>query len=114
MIKKFGLIVSVVALAACQPETQEESGLPNYSADGGDLARVQCTIDGGRWAKGGADGGFLCLRVPKDGGKTCEKSTDCSTNICLARSRTCAPVAPLFGCNDIIGRDGRVATMCLE
>ncbi|MGC8201894.1 hypothetical protein ACP2AV_04220 [Aliiroseovarius sp. PTFE2010] len=114
MLKRLGAIFAIGALAACQPEAPTPSGLSNYAIDGGDLARVQCTMDGGRWAKGGADGGYLCLRVPKDAGQSCKKSTDCSTNICLARSRSCAPVAPLFGCNEILTRTGRVATMCLE
>ena len=32
----------------------------------------------------------------------------------LARSGTCAPITPMFGCNDILQDDGREVTLCLD
>jgi hypothetical protein len=77
-----------------------------------DQAHAECIRKGGDYisAKGGS---FVCLLVPKDAGKSCRRADDCQS-ACLARSRTCAPVAPLLGCNDILTGSGIAVTQCID
>ena len=49
----------------------------------------------------------------RDGGKSCKRERDCE-GLCLARSRTCAPIQPLFGCNDILQDNGVMVTLCID
>ncbi len=72
-----------------------------------------CVQDGGRWGKAGDTGAMACFQSMKDAGKTCNKESDCSSQ-CLARSRSCAPFWPMFGCTDIIQNDGAVVQLCLN
>jgi hypothetical protein len=72
-----------------------------------------CVQDGGRWGKAGDTGAMACFQPMKDSGKTCSKESDCSSQ-CLARSRSCAPFWPMFGCTDIIQNDGAVVQLCLN
>jgi hypothetical protein len=76
-------------------------------------AALACQKQGGRYVKTGSGSLRACVRVTNDGGKTCRRETDCQ-GACLARSGTCAPVTPLFGCNDILQADGRRVTLCLD
>ena len=46
-----------------------------------------------------------CITPTRDAGKSCRKAGDCE-GLCLARSRTCAPIEPLFGCNAVLQEDG--------
>ena len=39
--------------------------------------------------------------------------TDCD-GMCLARSRTCSPIKPLFGCQDVLADNGTVGTVCVD
>jgi hypothetical protein len=65
------------------------------------------------WRRVGNTIAFACLRPSRDAGKSCAKESDC-TSQCLARSRSCAPFWPIFGCSDVIQNDGRVVQLCLE
>ncbi len=76
-------------------------------------AALACQKRGGRYIKTGSGDLRACVKVTGDGGKACKRETDC-TGSCLARSGTCAPVAPLFGCNEILQADGRRVTLCLD
>lgn len=71
-----------------------------------------CSDKGGLWGAVGA-GGSACMTPTKDGGKQCRKESDCD-GYCLARSGTCAPYTPMFGCNDIVQDNGVVVTLCLD
>ncbi len=77
-----------------------------------DQAHAECIRKGGDYisTKGGS---FVCLLVPKDAGKSCQRADDCQS-ACLARSRTCAPVAPLLGCNEILTGSGIAVTQCID
>ena len=48
-----------------------------------------------------------------DGGKRCNRESQCD-GVCLARSRTCSPFKPLFGCNEILQDNGARVTLCVE
>ena len=74
---------------------------------------LACIRKGGRWTKVGEGEARACVKVTRDGGKRCDADRDCQ-GVCLARSQTCAPATPLFGCNDVLQDDGRRMTLCLE
>ncbi len=77
-----------------------------------DQAHAGCIRKGGDYisTKGGS---FVCLMVPKDAGKSCQRADDCQS-ACLARSRSCAPVEPLLGCNEILTGSGIAVTQCID
>ncbi|MGQ0565535.1 MAG: hypothetical protein ACT4OK_10745 [Gemmobacter sp.] len=76
-------------------------------------AALACQRRGGRYIKTGSGDLRACVKETGDGGKQCRRETDC-VGSCLARSGTCAPVTPLFGCNEIFQADGRRVTLCLD
>jgi hypothetical protein len=73
---------------------------------------LACTDKGGLWGAVGK-GGAACLMPTRDSGKQCRKESDCE-GYCLARSGTCAPYSPMFGCNDIVQDNGVVVTLCID
>lgn len=75
--------------------------------------QVSCEKQGGRWGNAGNSTSKTCIKRTRDGGKQCRKESDCDS-LCLARSGTCAPVKPLFGCNEILQDDGRRVTLCVN
>ncbi|MBL4927753.1 hypothetical protein [Fuscibacter oryzae] len=72
-----------------------------------------CRKKGGQWAKVGKGAGQTCVQRTRDAGKECKKASQCE-GLCLARSGTCAPIAPLFGCNEILQNDGSRVTLCID
>jgi len=77
-------------------------------------AQLACEEDGGIWART-AEGAitFACVQTTRDGGKRCDAKSDCDGE-CLARSRSCSPVKPLFGCNAVLMDNGAEVTLCLN
>ena len=75
--------------------------------------QLQCERKGGTWARAGKSAARTCVKQTRDGGKQCSKGSQCE-GLCLARSGTCAPLAPLFGCNEIFQDDGRRVTLCID
>ena len=76
-------------------------------------SQIACEEDGGSWARAGSGGGMACVRPTRDGGKQCRSKTDCEGE-CLARSRTCAPIQPLFGCNAVLMDNGAEVNLCID
>ena len=74
---------------------------------------ASCIAEGGRWGKAGTSSAMACFRPANDAGKTCTAQSDCTTQ-CLARSGSCAPFWPIFGCTEVIQNDGSVVQLCLE
>jgi hypothetical protein len=72
-----------------------------------------CQKSGGTWANAGGKALRSCVHVTKDAGKQCRKSSQCD-GLCLARSGSCAPIKPLFGCNEIYQDDGARVTLCID
>ena len=75
--------------------------------------QLACEKKGSKWFKIGDGEKFGCVRETKDSGKRCEKESQCD-GVCLARSGTCSPFKPLYGCNEILQDDGARVTLCLD
>lgn len=75
--------------------------------------QLACEKKGGKWARVGKGDKRACVRQTKDGGKRCERESQCD-GVCLARSGTCSPFKPLYGCNEILQDNGARVTLCLE
>ena len=75
--------------------------------------QVLCEKRGGNWSNAGKSNSKTCIQRTRDAGKQCRKKGDCSS-ACLARSGSCAPFKPLFGCNEILQKDGSRVTLCIE
>lgn len=104
------LLVAALALAACREEAPKaEPLLPDLLQQ----ATQDCTRTGGRMVKAGIAGAMTCIRETRDSGKQCRKAGDCEGD-CLARSGTCAPVVPLFGCHEILMDQGQKAVLCRD
>lgn len=76
-------------------------------------AQLACEKRKGVWTQTASGNAAFCQTPTRDGGKFCRKSTDCE-GYCLARSQSCAPVTPMFGCQEILNEDGRVLTQCIN
>lgn len=72
-----------------------------------------CQRLGGVWIKAGGSGMMTCQRQTGEGMKSCRRAGDCAGD-CLARSGTCSPVSPLFGCNEVLDDLGRRTTQCVN
>ncbi len=98
--------------AADKEAAQTDDG-PPHAADPQSPEEIRCLKSGGLWATAGDTGAKACVLRTRDGGKACSKQTQCE-GLCLARSRSCAPITPMFGCNEILQADGREVTLCLD
>ena len=96
------------AAPAVPEATEEVAPAPPASPE-----EARCLKTGGTWASAGQSGAKACVTLTRDGGKTCTRQSQCE-GYCLARSGTCAPITPMFGCNDILQDDGREVTLCLD
>jgi len=76
-------------------------------------SQIACEKQKGTWSRAGASGTMTCIKHLRDSGKQCTRDRDCEGS-CLARSRTCAPFSPMFGCNEVLQDDGRRVTLCLD
>ncbi len=107
------LLVSI--LAACQPE-DKAAGPPDLSGfdpERFEREKAACERRGGWVARGGLAGTHVCFEKTRDAGKACREADDCE-GLCLARSRSCAPIRPLFGCHEILAENGMPVTLCID
>ena len=108
------LLILACTLAACFPTRQSDG--PAAGDFGADMAAQQeaaCISSGGRWGQGGKAGTLVCYRPTPDANRSCTASSQCD-GMCLARSGTCTPVKPLFGCHDILIGLGTESTICID
>ena len=98
----------VKAASASEPPAPKLAAAPPKSA-----SQLACEKAKGVWTLAGSGSAAFCQKPTRDGGKQCRASTDCE-GYCLARSRTCAPITPMFGCQDILNEDGRMLTQCID
>lgn len=105
-----------------KPEAKPEAGAPPAkeppaeepaSSEPKSAMQLACEKSRGTWRDTMGRGVKSCVFTTRDGGKSCRKESDCD-GACLARSGTCAPIKPLFGCNDILQADGRQVTLCID
>ena len=105
--------------AALEPIAATEGDAAPLRADGvapvplKSKDQITCEKRRGTWTNAGKSNIKTCIQRTRDAGKQCRKQGDCSS-ACLARSGTCAPVKPLFGCNEILQKDGSRATLCID
>lgn len=102
-----------VLLAGCQedgPNTPDsQSVFPDLLAE----QRESCERRGGRWGLALGKTVYVCYRDTRDANKSCTRETDCE-GLCLARSRTCSPIEPFFGCHEVLNSRGLRQTRCVE
>ena len=103
-----------LVLAACQHEVEP----PDFGLAGFDPHMIEnqteaCVQRGGRFGQGATEGTFVCYENTADANKQCTASSDCD-GLCLARSGTCSPITPFFGCHEVLGRLGARSTLCIE
>lgn len=107
------VLVATVLLSGCQEDSAEAdaaaAGIPSALAP----QRAACEDDGGRWGKVPGRDSFTCFRITSDANKPCSSERDCE-GVCLARSRTCAPQIPFFGCHEVLSSSGVRQTLCTE
>jgi hypothetical protein len=108
-VKLVAALALIAALHACDRPPPAEGPVPQDYTE----QQRRCEAQGGRWGQGGKDGFYVCYRRTRDGGQSCSRGTDCQ-GLCLSRSRTCAPVTPLFGCQDILQDNGDRGRICVD
>jgi hypothetical protein len=103
------LLLALLALTACRqaPPPLEPVGAARVEAE-----RALCARRGGA-LQSSPRGTLACVRMLPDAGRQCRTSSDCA-GACLARSGTCAPMTPLFGCHAVLTPTGARVTECLE
>ena len=75
--------------------------------------QLACEKKKGHWSRVGKGEGRACVYQTRDSGKRCERESQCDS-VCLARSGTCAPFKPMYGCNEILQDNGVRVTLCLD
>jgi len=75
--------------------------------------QLACEKKKGRWSGIGKGNARACVFQTRDGGKRCDRESQCE-GVCLARSGTCSPLKPLYGCNEILQDNGARVTLCLD
>ncbi|MFN3644793.1 MAG: hypothetical protein ACK4TB_17940 [Gemmobacter sp.] len=105
------LLLLALALAACR-EAARDPPLEPVGAARIEAERAGCTRLGGTLQET-PSGRLACVRSLPDAGKQCRAAGDCA-GACLARSGTCAPFTPLFGCHEVLTPGGARITECLD
>lgn len=100
-------------LAACEENGAEEVESTSIFPDILSEQRQQCSKDGGRWGPLPGRQSFTCFQELSDANKSCSRATDCQ-GMCLARSRTCTPFKPFFGCHEVFSSGGARQTRCIN
>ena len=100
-------------LVACEDEASETPASESIFPDVMSEQRAACEADGGRWRPAANKTIFVCYRNQPDANRTCRRETDC-LGFCLARSRTCSPIEPFFGCHQVLSSGGLPQTVCVE
>jgi hypothetical protein len=101
----------ILAAAGCKPGGGDR--LEPVGEARVDIEHKACLKAGGDYLRLGTGNIFYCQTIPGDAGKSCARASDCES-ACLARSRTCAPVKPLLGCEDVLLEGGTTARQCIE
>ena len=100
-------------LVACDEDSPDASEPESIFPTNVNAERETCERSGGRWGEVANGIAFVCYRTQPDANQTCETSRDCA-GMCLARSRSCSPIKPFYGCHEVISDSGLLQTVCLE
>ncbi len=107
------VVLCSLLLLGCQENgfgvSESETDIPDLFAS----EKLACERKGGNWALTPGRVAFTCYEQTRDANKFCATQRDCE-GLCLARSRTCSPVKPMFGCHEILNADGVRQTLCVE
>ena len=106
-------MVVLVVVVACDEDDPDRVENQSIFPDITKTERDACERGGGSWGKAANGLTFVCYRALPDANQSCRTSSDCA-GICLARSRTCSPVKPFYGCHEVISQAGVTQTVCLE
>ncbi|MBK8439386.1 MAG: hypothetical protein IPL38_07720 [Rhodobacter sp.] len=109
-MKRMILVLATLALASCVEEG------PGGGPQGKQLTeaeRADCLMRGGTTGYGGLFPDELCFTPMKDAGQSCTKAGDCEGQ-CLADTKTCSKVSPIFGCYDYLDETGQVVGICVD
>lgn len=101
------------AAATPAPKAELDEPPAEVQAEPKSEQQLACERKRGTWAKVGRGELRACVYPTRDGGKSCRRESDCQDQ-CLARSGTCAPITPLFGCNEVFQENGARVTLCIE
>lgn len=109
---RLGLVLcAAMFLASCQEDGPLSPTNGQPTPDLFALQRMACEDDGGRWGPAAGSATYVCYRPTRDANQQCRIASDCES-LCLARSRTCAPIEPFLGCHEILTEGGQRATQC--
>lgn len=112
-LRRMLFVLCVFALAACQEDGAKEDESTSLFPDATAEERLKCAKDGGRWGKIPGKSTSTCFQNLSDANKTCTRESDCQ-GLCLARSGTCSPVSPFFGCHEVLGSNGLRQSRCVQ
>lgn len=113
-IRRIGAVLLLgLALAGCEDEATSASDTGVAVPDILSPQSAACARDGGQWGKVPGRDAFVCYRLTRDANQPCTTKRDCD-GLCLARSRTCAPQVPFFGCHEVLAANGARQTLCIE
>lgn len=108
------------AAPAAEPSPKADSGTPAPKADLETVPvtpksemQLACEKKHGKWSGIGKGSARACVYQTRDAGKQCDRESQCD-GVCLARSGTCSPFKPLYGCNEILQDNGARVTLCLD
>lgn len=107
------IIGLIFVLSACDEDGPGSETSESLFPDATQEQQKACERKGGRWGPAKVDGFFVCYRDFSDANEPCQTSDQCQGQ-CLARSRTCTPVSPLYGCYEVISSGGFRQTVCVE
>ncbi len=113
-MRLFSCFFVLCVLAACNPLAKApEPPAPAGTEEFIEQQQSICEARGGSFGTGPGKSTKVCFITPSDANQPCASKSDCE-GLCLARSRTCAPIVPMFGCNEVLLANGRRATVCLD
>jgi hypothetical protein len=98
---------------AATPEAAPKADLEATPVTPKSEMQIACEKKGGNWFQIGEGDKRACVRATKDALKRCERESQCE-GVCLARSGTCSPFKPMYGCHEILQDNGARVTLCLE
>lgn len=103
----------LLVLAACMADAQQDVGDAGPPILLNPQSKAACSAAGGTWAPRGLFPMPLCTLPNPDAGKSCQSAGDC-IGVCLAETRTCSSVRPIFGCYAFLDEEGREVTICAD